>query len=82
MANKTKAESAAAATAANVPRMGFSIMEWCARYGFSEGFYRTLRKNGRSPKEGRLGRRVIITAEADDEWRRTVPYMDEIDLED
>ncbi|WP_036016756.1 hypothetical protein [Bradyrhizobium sp. WSM1743] len=68
MANKTKAEDAEAT--ADIARMGFSIAEFRASYGFSEGFYRKLRKEGKGPREMRLGRRVIISATAIAEWER------------
>lgn len=68
MTSKTKAEDAEAT--ADIPRMGLSIAEFRASYGFSEGFYRKLRKEGKGPREMRLGRRVIISATAIAEWER------------
>lgn len=70
MPSKTKAENAAVAAAADIPRMGLSIPEFCASYNISEGLYRKLRKAGLGPREARLFRRVFITAEAAAAWRR------------
>jgi hypothetical protein len=69
MANKRKAENAAAAAAAAIPRTAFSIPEFCAANNISEGLYRKLRDNGLGPKETRLLRRVLITVEAAAAWR-------------
>lgn len=70
MASKSKAANAAAAIANNIPRMGYSVAEFCASHGISEGLYRKLRKDKIGPREGHLRRRVFITAEAAAEWRR------------
>jgi hypothetical protein len=70
MANKSKAANAADLLAAGIPRKGFSIPEFCARWDFSEGFYRKLRMRGLGPRETRLLDRVIITDEAEADWQR------------
>jgi hypothetical protein len=69
MANKTKAENAAAAAAAAVPRTAFSVAEFCAANNISEGLYRKLREQGLAPRETRVMRRVLITVEAASRWR-------------
>ncbi|MGY3132006.1 hypothetical protein ACVWZM_002688 [Bradyrhizobium sp. USDA 4501] len=69
MANKTKAENAAAAAAAAVERTAYSVPEFCAANDISEGLYRKLRGLGLAPRETRILRRVIITKEAADRWR-------------
>ena len=48
----------------------YSIPEFCAANDISEGFYRKLRDQGLAPRETRVLRRVLITVEAADEWRR------------
>jgi hypothetical protein len=71
MANQTKAETTAALQAAGIPRKAFSIPQFCARNGdLSEGFYRKMRERGLGPRETRILDRVIITEEAETEWRR------------
>jgi hypothetical protein len=71
MANQTKADTAAALQAAGIARKAFSIPQFCARNGdLSEGFYRKMRKLGLGPRETRILDRVIITVEAETEWRR------------
>jgi hypothetical protein len=70
MANQTKADTAAALQTAGIPRKAFSIPQFCARNGdLSEGFYRKMRKLGLGPRETRILDRVIITIEAETEWR-------------
>ncbi len=49
----------------------FSIGEFCARHGpISRAFYYVLRKDGKAPREMRVGGRVLISAEAAAQWRR------------
>ncbi len=68
MANLTKAEAAALLQKAGIPRKSFSMPEFCARHGISEGFYRTLRSRGKGPRETRIGDRVIITDDDEAAW--------------
>jgi hypothetical protein len=71
MASPSKAEAAAALTAAGIERTAFSIKEFCARNGgLSEGFYQSMRKRGLGPKETRVLNRVWISIEAETAWRR------------
>jgi hypothetical protein len=71
VANQTKAEAAAALQAAGIARKAFTIPQFCARNGdFSEGFYRKMRKQGLGPRETRILDRVIITEDAETDWRR------------
>jgi hypothetical protein len=67
---RTKTERAAEAAAAAVPRTAFSIPEFCAMNALSEGSYLALRRKGLAPRETRVLRRVLITAEAAAEWVR------------
>jgi len=51
------------------PRGSFSIAEWCRYRGICPAtFYNHLRRGG-MPAVVKIGRRTIITAEADAEWR-------------
>ncbi len=65
-----KADLAAELKAAGIERTAYSKREFCGRNGFSENFYDALKKKGLAPRETRVGRRVIITIEAETEWRR------------
>ncbi|MBR0870037.1 hypothetical protein JQ633_06690 [Bradyrhizobium tropiciagri] len=72
MANKTKAERAAELQAAGIPQKAFTIPQFCARHAISEGLYQKLRDQDPplTPRETRLLDRVIITEEAETDWRR------------
>jgi hypothetical protein len=52
------------------PRLGYSIDEWCAGYDICRASYYNRRKDGSAPRTIKIGGRVIITVEADEEWRR------------
>ena len=46
----------------------YTIPQWCAAYHVSRGHYYTLKEQGLAPQELRLGRRVIITRRAAEQW--------------
>jgi hypothetical protein len=58
----------------NTERVAFSITEFCARNGISEGNYRLLREAGKGPKEMRPSGlphgTVLISAFAEAAWQR------------
>jgi hypothetical protein len=68
MANQTKAKQEAALLAAGIPHKSFSIPQFCARHGFSEGFFRKLRRLGIGPRETRILDRVVITDDDEAVW--------------
>jgi len=47
----------------------FSIREWCRYRGICPATYYNRRRYGEMPASLTIGRRRIITAEADKEWR-------------
>jgi hypothetical protein len=56
-------------------RLAYSVGEFCKAVGISRSFYYKIEPHQR-PKESRIERRVLITAEAAREWLRrnaTVP---------
>lgn len=53
-----------------VPRTGWSIKEWCSRRGIGRSSFYELDKIGKAPITLYLLKRRIITAEADEQWRR------------
>lgn len=48
----------------------FSIAQFCQMHGISKSYYYLLRQRGEAPRETRLGRRRLISAEAAAAWRR------------
>jgi hypothetical protein len=48
----------------------YSISEFCESHRISESFYFKLKKQGRGPREMRVGDRVLISLEAAADWRR------------
>jgi hypothetical protein len=72
MPAKSKAENAAALVAAGIPQAAYTIPQWCARWTFSEGFYRKLKAEGLAPKETEVLGRKIITVEADAEFAQAL----------
>ena len=51
-------------------RDAYSIPEFCKRHGISVSFYHKEKACGRSPREMRIGTRVLISKEAAADWRR------------
>lgn len=52
------------------PPSAYSIAEFCADNRISRTHLHNLNKAGRGPRVMRVGRRVIISAEAAADWRR------------
>jgi predicted DNA-binding transcriptional regulator AlpA len=48
--------------------VSYTIPQWCAAYHVSRAHYYTLREQGLAPQELKLGRRVIITRRAAEQW--------------
>jgi predicted DNA-binding transcriptional regulator AlpA len=55
-----------------IERKGWSIPEHCKRHGFSVAFFYKLLKQGKAARVTKLGKRSIITDEAETEWRRSL----------
>ena len=53
------------------PRLALSIPECCEAHGISEGVYYKLKKQGKGPREMKVGARTLITFESAAEGRRT-----------
>lgn len=59
-----------AKTASNVERQAFSVGEFCLRNRISKTTYQKLRRDGRGPREMKLGGTLVrISVEAEQEWR-------------
>ena len=57
-------------TAGSAPQATYSVAEFCAVHGIGRtSFYEAI-KAGRAPRLMRVGRRVLVTAEAASDWRR------------
>lgn len=66
-----EASAAAAAFAAGEPapkRNTFTLAEFCEEMDISRSFYHKLVNEGKGPRVMRLGRRVLISAEAAADW--------------
>ena len=51
------------------PRAGsYSIEQWCRHRGISVSFFYKLRKAGTAPATQKIGRRRVVTFEADEIW--------------
>jgi hypothetical protein len=57
-------------TEPEVPRMAFTIKEFCESHRISPAMYFKLRAAGLGPREMRALRKVTISVEAAAEWRR------------
>ncbi|MHC2530586.1 hypothetical protein [Bradyrhizobium diazoefficiens] len=68
MANPSKLQTIAANINAGIQRHSYTVAEFCAMHGMSIGLYQKQRKEGLTPREFRVGRRVMITVEAEAEW--------------
>ncbi|MCS3497488.1 hypothetical protein M2189_003553 [Bradyrhizobium japonicum] len=51
------------------PLAAFSIAQFCQMHGFSPAMYWKLKSQGLGPVEMKIGRRVLISAEAAAAWR-------------
>lgn len=51
-------------------RKASSIEEFCRRHSISKAHYFNLQKRGQGPRVMRVGARVLITPEAEAEWRK------------
>jgi hypothetical protein len=70
MMKKLKVRVRAAVRHADVPRMAYTIAEFCAAHRISEAMYFKLRNAGVGPRELRALGKVTITVEAAADWRR------------
>jgi predicted DNA-binding transcriptional regulator AlpA len=64
------AKIAAVCQRPSTPRLALSIPEFCAAHGISEAFYYKLKKQGKGPREMKIGARTLVTFESAAEWRR------------
>jgi hypothetical protein len=60
----------AAAPPEPVEKQAFSITEFCRRHSFSKAHFYVLKAAGLGPREMRVHGRVLISKEAEQEWRR------------
>ena len=64
------ARRAAASNRTSVSRAALTIAEFCASHGFSRAMFYKLMAQGLGPETFRVGRKVLISAEAAARWRR------------
>ena len=48
----------------------FTVDEWCKRRKVCRATFYNLQKARKGPKIMKVGSRTLVSAEADDEWRR------------
>ena len=58
------------ATTLQVPKLGYSVAEFCKAMGISKKLYYELVKAGKGPRSMRLGRRRVISERAMTDWQR------------
>jgi hypothetical protein len=51
-------------------KAAFSVAEFCAAYGISRDMFDDLRKSGRAPVIMKIGRRVLVSVQAAEDWRK------------
>jgi hypothetical protein len=68
--SKARKEVVLEPTEPEVPRMAFTINEFCAAHRISPAMYFKLRAAGLGPREMRALRKVTVSVEAAAEWRR------------
>ncbi len=49
-----------------------SVSEFCQNNNISQSFFYKLLKQGKAPRIMKIGNRTIITAEAENEWRKAM----------
>lgn len=53
-----------------VPRVAYSVAEFCKAHGFTKVKFYDLLHRGQGPKIMKVGTRTLISIEAATEWRR------------
>ena len=61
--SKSRTKLAAVLPRPPTPRLALSIPEFCEAHGISEGFFYKLKKQGKGPREMKVGARTLITFE-------------------
>ena len=69
--SKSRTRFAAVLPRPPTPRLALSIPEFCEAHRISETFYYKLKKQGKGPREMKVGTRTLITFESAAEWRRS-----------
>jgi len=52
-----------------LPRMAFSVRDFCTTHGLSQSFFYKLQNLGQGPQVFRFGRRTFVSVEAAAVWR-------------
>jgi len=55
-----------------IPRVAYTIPEFCEAHRISESMYYKSREAGVGPREGRVLTKVIISFESAADWRRDI----------
>ena len=77
VAQRTRRESLKGSTTAEADlhrapplRLALSIPEFCEAFSISEDFFYKLKRQGKAPRQMKVGARTLISMEAAAEWRR------------
>lgn len=58
------------------PKAAYTVREFCEAHGISAGAYYEAKREGRGPREMRIGSRgVRVSKEAAEEWRREMEAL-------
>ena len=66
----TSKQALSESTEPDVARAAYTIKEFCAAHRISEAMYYKLRAAGLGPREMRALKKVTVSMEAAEEWRR------------
>lgn len=58
----------------NIARPTSTIAQFCADHNISRTHLHNLQKAGKGPRLMKLGRRILISAEAAADWRRHIEF--------
>lgn len=54
------------------PQTAQSVNDFCKMNGISKSFFYKLQRQGKGPRIMKIGRRTLVSAEAAEEWRKTL----------
>lgn len=54
----------------DMDKLSLSIPEFCERHSISRGMFYKLAERGEAPVTMKIGRRILISVEAAQDWRR------------
>ena len=58
----------------NTDRNAHSINDFCKKFSISRSMFYKLARDGKGPRQMKIGRRTLISSEAIIEWQKTLEY--------